>query len=584
MNTRALSAYWPSVKKYWLLGIVVTILMIIGVCLEATPQYYVREIVNIFSHEHPDTAKAWRMFQGLAIVFACIFMLFRMYEFSIYSFQAKVIRDLDMRSFATIQHQSISFFENSFSGSLTQCSSRFKNSFESIVEICFNSIFRDILVLFVITTIFFRSMPSFAMAFGLWASIFITISITAAILKYPLDKKCSDEDSNTAGVLADSLGSHLTVKFFGNEHAEQLLLNDAVHKNYLATIYSWNMSAVINAIQGIMAIFGELGLIWWMMREWEKGTITAGDFVFFQMYVLWIIDHLWSVGRSVRRLMAGFAAADEMSKIFELIPEVRDAAGSRPITVREGRIVLDHIKFEYPEEKGGPFAIRDINLTISAGESIGLVGKTGSGKSTLVRLLLRLSDLDSGSILIDDQDICMVTQESLRQQIAVVSQPPQLFHRTVRENIAFGSPNATEEDIICAAKAAHAWEFIDKLQQGLNTLVGERGVKLSGGQAQRIAIARAILADAKIIIFDEATSALDSETESFIQDSMAKLFQGRTSIIIAHRLSTIAKLDRIIVMENGVVVENGSHQTLSKMPNGHYANLWKRQTERFLVD
>ncbi|HSX25080.1 MAG TPA: ABC transporter ATP-binding protein [Candidatus Andersenbacteria bacterium] len=579
-----LRAYWPSVKKHWVLGITVSVLMIVGVCLSASPQYYVREIVNIFTSEKPDVAKAWKLFVNMLLIFVCVFITYRAYEFTLFSFEARVMRDLDIRSFSAIQRQSISFFENSFAGSLVKYVSRFKNAFEDIADTCLNAICRDFVILLVITVIFFRSMPSFAALFAVWAMIFLAISVVTAKWKYPIDKKCADEDSKVGGVIADSLGNHLTVKFFGNEHSEQARLNQAVRKNYDITIYSWTMSAVINALQAMMAIIGEVGLIWWMMRAWEKGAITAGDFVFFQMYVLWIIDHLWSIGRSVRRLLNCFAVASEMSNVFELNPEVRDAAGARPIAIHGGEIVFDNIGFQYQPPREGNFVIDRLDVRIPPGQSVGLVGKTGSGKSTLIRLLLRLSDVNSGSILIDSQDISMATQESIRQQIAVVSQPPQLFHRTIRENIAFGNPNASEDDIINAAKCAHAWEFIVKLPDGLNTIVGERGVKLSGGQQQRIAIARAILADAQIIIFDEATSSLDSETESFIQDSMAKLFSGRTSIVIAHRLSTIAKLDRILVMDNGRVVEDGTHQSLSRIPNGYYANLWKRQTERFLVD
>jgi ATP-binding cassette subfamily B protein len=581
---RVLKAYWPSVKKHWVLGITVTILMVVGVCISATPQHYVREIVNIFTGEHPDVNKAWRLFWNMVVVFGCMVVTYRGYEFALYWFEARVMRDLDIRSFAAIQRQSISFFENSFTGSLVKFTSRFKGAFEDIADTCLNAICRDFVILIVITVIFFQSMPSFAFAFLIWALTFMTFSIVAARWKYPIDKRCADEDSNVSGVIADSLGSHLTVKFFGNEHAEQTRLNEAVQKNYKITVYSWTISGCINAVQSSMAVVGEAGLMWWMIREWEKGTITAGDFVFFQMYVLWIIDHIWSIGRSVRTLLNCFAAADEMSAVFELNPEVRDAPGARPLRIHQGTIIFDHVSFQYQKQKENSFEINGLDLIIPAGQSVGFVGKTGSGKSTLIRLLLRLSDINSGSILIDNQDISMATQESLRQQIAVVSQPPQLFHRTIRENIAFGNPNASENDIINAAEAAHAWEFIEKLPEGLNTLVGERGVKLSGGQQQRIAIARAILADAAIIVFDEATSSLDSETEAYIQDAMEHLFKGRTCIIIAHRLSTIAKLDRIIVIEDGKIVEDGTHTSLRRILHGHYANLWNRQTEQFIAE
>jgi ATP-binding cassette subfamily B protein len=224
-----------------------------------------------------------------------------------------------------------------------------------------------------------------------------------------------------------------------------------------------------------------------------------------------------------------------------------------------------------------------LSLKINGGEQVGFVGPSGSGKTTLTRLLLRFVDIQSGSILFDDQDISKVTQESLRQSVAYVPQEPLLFHRSIRENIAYGKPKATEKEIIKAAKQAHAWEFITKMPGGLDTVVGERGIKLSGGQRQRIAIARAIIKDAPILVLDEATSALDSESETLIQDALGKLMKGRTSIVIAHRLSTIAKLDRIVVLKAGAIAEQGSHEQLV-LANGSYAKLWKHQSGGFIEE
>jgi ATP-binding cassette subfamily B protein len=225
----------------------------------------------------------------------------------------------------------------------------------------------------------------------------------------------------------------------------------------------------------------------------------------------------------------------------------------------------------------------NFSLHVKPGERIGLVGHSGSGKTTLSRLLLRFSDIKSGEILIDDQNIAEVTQESLRRSIAYVPQEPMLFHRSLRENIAYGKINASDEDILKAARQANAIEFIEKLPEGLDTMVGERGVKLSGGQRQRIAIARAILKDAPILLLDEATSALDSESEKLIQDALEKLMKGRTSIVIAHRLSTIAKLDRIIVLDNGTISEQGSHAHLLEQ-KGTYSKLWSHQSGGFIEE
>ena len=244
---------------------------------------------------------------------------------------------------------------------------------------------------------------------------------------------------------------------------------------------------------------------------------------------------------------------------------------------------MDKVTFTHDEGQGDTL-FHDFSLTVNPGEKIGLVGSSGSGKTTLTKLLLRFADIDSGEIAIDGQDIAEVTQASLREQIAYVPQEPLLFHRSVRENIAYGRPDATDTEIEKAAKKAGAYDFIVNLQDGFDTLVGERGVKLSGGQRQRIAIARAILKNAPILILDEATSALDSESEALIQKSLETLMKNRTSIVIAHRLSTIAKLDRIIVLENGRIVEDGTHDQLLAKKRGVYAKLWARQSGGFIED
>lgn len=252
------------------------------------------------------------------------------------------------------------------------------------------------------------------------------------------------------------------------------------------------------------------------------------------------------------------------------------------LQVSHGNIVFDNVSFAH--DKGvGEQIFTNFNITIPAGQRVGLVGHSGSGKTTFTRVLLRFSDIDKGKILIDDQDVRHVTQESLHESIAYVSQEPILFHRSLSENIAYGKTNATDSEIIDASKKAHALEFINKLPDGFDTLVGERGVKLSGGQRQRIAIARAILKDAPILVLDEATSALDSESEKLIQSSLETLMKGRTSIVIAHRLSTIAKLDRIIVLESGTIIEDGTHAELLTR-GGTYAKLWSHQSGGFIKE
>jgi ATP-binding cassette subfamily B protein len=284
-----------------------------------------------------------------------------------------------------------------------------------------------------------------------------------------------------------------------------------------------------------------------------------------------------------QQINRGFGDAHDMTLVLDEPTLVADVSGAAELVVTQGDIDCDNLTFWYADANEESKVFRDFSLRIPAGQRLGLVGRSGSGKTTLTTLLLRLSNLQAGSIRIDGQDISQVTQVSLRQQIAYVPQEPLLFHRTVSENIAYGCPGASEAAIREAAVKANALEFIEQLPQGFETITGERGVKLSGGQRQRVAIARAILANRPILVLDEATSALDSESERLIQEALRNLMEGRTSIVVAHRLSTIASLDRIIVLSEGSIVEDGTHAELVKA-GGEYAYLWSRQTGAYLTD
>ena len=270
-----------------------------------------------------------------------------------------------------------------------------------------------------------------------------------------------------------------------------------------------------------------------------------------------------------------------MTRVLDEPRLVADDAHAPELKVREGAIDFEHLSFAYRDAAAGENVFDDLTLHVAAGQRVGLVGKSGSGKTTLTKLLLRLDDVQGGRVLVDGQDVSRCTQQSLRRQVAYVPQEALLFHRSIRENIAYGRPDATDEQIREAARLANATEFIDRLPRGFDTMVGERGVKLSGGQRQRVAIARAILTDAPILVLDEATSALDSESEALVQEALENLMRGRTSIVVAHRLSTVAALDRIVVLADGEIVEDGTHAQLVEA-GGEYSSLWSRQTGAFL--
>ncbi|MCE9628963.1 MAG: ABC transporter ATP-binding protein/permease [Candidatus Vogelbacteria bacterium] len=306
---------------------------------------------------------------------------------------------------------------------------------------------------------------------------------------------------------------------------------------------------------------------------WSKGSISVGTLVLAQLVFANIFAHLWGLGRSISKFTEALADASEMIDIIERPIEVKDLTTSQTPAIKAGAIEFNKVNFYYHPTNP---VFTDFNLTIPAGQKVGLVGSSGCGKSTLVKLILRFVDVQSGEIAIDGQRIDSITQDDLRQNIAYVPQDPSLFHRSLLENIKYGNEEATMEDVIEAAKKAYAHDFISQLPQGYDTLVGERGVKLSGGERQRVAIARAILKRAPIIILDEATSSLDTESEGFIKEAFDSLIKGRTTIVIAHRLSTIQKMDRIIVMDKGKIVEDGNHQELIKNEE-IYHRFWQYQ-------
>jgi ATP-binding cassette subfamily B protein len=302
----------------------------------------------------------------------------------------------------------------------------------------------------------------------------------------------------------------------------------------------------------------------------------------FQVYILRVIDNISRSVFMVRQLEAVAGDAQEMTELFEQPPHIQDEPFAEKIRIRKGALDFKDVSFQYEDAAAGQDSLFEgFDLHVDSGRKIGLVGPSGGGKTTITRLLLRFVDIQRGSITVDGQDIRAIKQQSLRQAIAYVPQDPVLFHRSIKENIAYGKPKASDKEIIAAAKRSFAHDFIKALPDGYDTLVGERGVKLSGGQRQRIVIARAMLADAPVLVLDEATSALDSESERVIQQALWELMKGRTAVVIAHRLSTIQRMDRIVVLDEGRIIEEGSHKSLLRK-NGLYARLWRHQSGGFI--
>jgi ATP-binding cassette subfamily B protein len=398
----------------------------------------------------------------------------------------------------------------------------------------------------------------------------------------PYNAKVAALESRQTAALADAITNMSTIRAFSGEAYESKRfqgVSDTLFKaNTKLSIEILKSEALshtqTNGFQ-IIAIVGGLVAI-------TSYHVDASLLYLFLSYTQNITNQLWQFSRLIRNVNRALGDAVEMTEILGIEPEVKDPVKPAKIQMRRGEVTFRDIQFTYPENRDEPL-FDGLNLKIKPGEKVGLVGPSGGGKTTITRLLLRFMDIQNGQIAVDGQNVTAVSQADLRSRIAYVSQEPVLFHRTLAENIGYGDLSASLKAIKGVSKMAHADEFIAKLPKGYETLVGERGVKLSGGQRQRVAIARAMLKNAPILVLDEATSALDSESEVLIQDALWKLMEGRTAIVIAHRLSTIQKMDRIIVLEDGRVVEQGSHKELLAK-DGTYAKLWAHQSGGFMTD
>lgn len=390
--------------------------------------------------------------------------------------------------------------------------------------------------------------------------------------------------SKLFGTIADILSNQALVRIFSRQDDE--VSRTLKERRRIEQVASKEIDILqrLSSVRQITVFSFQIAIILLSIFLFNSSAIGVAAMVFTVTYLGRITGSMFNITAIIRQFEQAFLDAAKITEIIDKVPDINDSTSAKDITVEQGSVELKNVVFSYPENKTRLEKIFDgLTLSIPAGQRVGLVGHSGGGKTTLGNLLLRYVDIDSGSIYIDGQNIAHVTQSSLRRSIGFVPQDPFLFHRSLRDNIAYGKPDATDEQIIEAAREAHAMEFIERLPDGLGTVVGERGIKLSGGQRQRIAIARAILKDAPILVLDEATSALDSESEKLIQEALTKLMRSRTSIVIAHRLSTISKLDRIIVLDNGQIVEDGPHDELIAK-RGLYAKLWAHQTGGFIDD
>jgi ATP-binding cassette subfamily B protein len=483
--------------------------------------------------------------------------------------------------FDTLSNQSMTFHTSRFGGSLVSQTSRFMSGYTGLVDVVVYSLIPTIASIICTLVTLLPVSPLFVVILFTLLTVYVVVAYTMYQRILPLSAATANAQNKLSGVLSDAVTNILAVKTYGREDYERGLFDEADREAMDAERISMNAmmrrgamtSTLITIIMFVTSIFVTGGNAWF--------GISAGTLVMMFSFTYQLSMRFNYVNSMLARMNRAVGDAAEMTKILDEPRLVEDAPNAPDLVVTKGTIDFSHLAFRYLDAAEDDYVFRDLDLHVPAGQRVGLVGRSGSGKTTLTKLLLRLSDVQEGRILVDGQDISACTQQSLRRQVAYVPQEALLFHRSIRENIAYGKPGASDEEIREAARLANALEFIDRLPRGLDTMVGERGVKLSGGQRQRVAIARAILADAPILVLDEATSALDSESEAAVQGALENLMAGRTSLVVAHRLSTVASLDRIVVLENGDIVEDGTHQELSQA-GGVYETLWDRQSGAFL--
>jgi ATP-binding cassette subfamily B protein len=587
ITRKTLATYWHANMRYPHLFIGASMSWLGGMILQKLAMALIAaHVLNKLIVAHGQhTTDYWPIFLPYLLAFIVVAiagqLLIDLGLLLLSKLETRVRPELQNQAFDWLVNQSLNFHANTFSGALVNKVSKFTTSYNTLTDNFVLVIMRMTTNVVVATAIIAYYSATIALVMFAWTIVFAILNVVLTRRRIKYSKLAAQADTVLTAHLADSIGNISAVKAFGNETAEAKSHSEKAHFRAARKYKSWMEGLKNDATLGILMSTLQFGVLVLSIQAIMNNVITIGILLLIQVYVTQLITELWGLSNLSRTIEQAVTDGEEMVELFEEKSMVIDPSKPQKVNINKGAITFQDVDFTHD---GSPRPLfKDFDLQIKPGEKIGLVGHSGSGKTTLTRILLRFSDIDGGEITIDGQNIASIKQADLRKHIAYVPQEPILFHRSLRENIAYGNPRATLEEVRKAAHQAYATEFIDQLPDSYETLVGERGVKLSGGQRQRIAIARAMLKDAPIIVLDEATSALDSESEKLIQAALNKLMRGRTTIVIAHRLSTIQKMDRIIVMENGRIVEQGSHAELLAQ-KGAYAKLWQHQSGGFIEE
>lgn len=575
---------WYFVKPYkWYTSGLVLVAVLWAVNVSLVP-YVLKLLINDVTNYNGNAIEL-----GKAVFWPCVYyvllsltlgLTFRFYDFVVLKLMPNLRRDIQQQMLFYLEGHSHTYFQNNFAGSLSNKISDMMRGVPEILGMLTDAFLASFIAVCIASVTMYLVHPVFAAVLIIWAVIYFYISWRLSIKGKEYATILAESKSTLSGKQVDSISNIMNIRLFAKRKFEieyvKKYTDDTVNKDrklqwYLLKVRVFQFSSM-TAVLAVM--------LWLLIEQRSHNAVTVGDFALILTLLARLLDSLWNAANNLVRFAQEIGTCEQALTIITAPHDIIDTPDAKPLVVRKGAISFDNVTFFYQRNNN---LFKNKHVGIAAGSKVGLVGFSGSGKTTFVNLILRFFDVESGQILIDGQNIAAVTQDSLHEQISMIPQDTSLFHRSLMENIRYGRLDATDEEVIEASKRAHCHEFISILPEGYESLVGERGIKLSGGQRQRIAIARAMLKNAPILILDEATSALDSVTEKQIQEGLHELMEGRTTIVIAHRLSTLSEMDRILVFDKGHIIEDGTHEELLKN-KGHYARMWNMQAGGFLPE
>lgn len=570
-------AHWR--KQPWRIGTIV-LLSLAGALADVLTPYFAGRLVNALATAAHAKAAAFdaalSAFAALIALGVAAALLRYLMFLDIIALTLRMMSEIAGNAFHRVQRFSSDWHANSFAGSTVRKITRGMWALDLLNDTLLIGLLPSLAMLVGATVLLGMHWPAMGAVVGAGALVYVVVTAGLSVgFVAPAARLGNAWDTRMGGALADAVTCNSVVKAFGAELREEERLSRVVGKWRSRTRRAWMRGTANGGAQNAMLAAMQAAMLGAALVLWMRDEASVGDITFALTMFLVLQGYLRDVGMLVRNLQRSVNDMEELVALENHPLGIDDEPDAPAIAIERGEIRFEHVTFRYDAHAAPLYA--GFSMRIAPGERIGLIGHSGSGKTTFIKLIQRLYDVQSGAILIDGQDIAQVRQASLRAQIAIVQQEPLLFHRTLSENIAYARPGATRAEIERAARLANAHGFIAALPKGYETLVGERGIKLSGGERQRVAIARAFLADAPILIFDEATSSLDSESEALIQQAMERLMVGRTTIVIAHRLSTVRALDRLLVLDRGRIVEQGDHDALIRIERGIYRRLFERQ-------